>query len=102
MAQRTANPKCSKWNSSRLESHGACLRDGLLDNPPSRRPGRDFQRGDPMRFCTIAKVAEWLQVSPRTVHRWIKSGALIVHRVDGVVRIAEGDLRAFLSSHRDS
>jgi len=58
-------------------------------------------RGDEI-FFTIAEVAERLQVSRRTVHRWIKKGALIVHRVEGVVRIADRDLRAFLASHRES
>ena len=56
---------------------------------------------DRIRFFTIAEVAERLQVAPRTVRRWIKVGDLIVHRVGGVVRIAEGDLRAFLALHRE-
>jgi excisionase family DNA binding protein len=53
------------------------------------------------RYYTIKAVAEALDVSPRTVRRWIANGDLIVHRVDGVVRIAEGDLRAFLALHRE-
>jgi excisionase family DNA binding protein len=57
--------------------------------------------GDKMRFFTIAEVAECVRVAPRTVHRWIKTGDLIVHRVGGVVRIAERDLSAFLALHRD-
>ena len=56
---------------------------------------------DRIQFFTIAEVAERLQVAPRTVRRWIKAGDLIVHRVGGVVRIAEGDLRAFLAPHRE-
>jgi excisionase family DNA binding protein len=56
---------------------------------------------DRIRFFTIAEVAERLQVAPRTVRRWIKAGDLIVHRVGGVVRIAEVDLRAFLAPHRE-
>jgi excisionase family DNA binding protein len=50
---------------------------------------------------TIKAVAEALDVSPRTVRRWIKSGDLIAHSIVGVIRIAEGDLWAFLASHRD-
>ena len=53
------------------------------------------------KYYTIKAVAEALDVSARTVRRWIANGDLIVHRVDGVVRIAEGDLRAFLALHRE-
>jgi len=54
------------------------------------------------RHYSIETVAEALDVSTRTVKRWIAKGDLIVHRVDGVVRIAEGDLRAFLALHREA
>ena len=60
------------------------------------------RRDDAIRFFKISEVAERLQVAPRTIHRWIQSRKLIVHRVDGVVRIADGDLRAFLASHREA
>jgi excisionase family DNA binding protein len=53
------------------------------------------------QYYAIKAVAEALDVSTRTIRRWIASGDLIVHRVDGVVRIAEGDLRAFLALHRE-
>jgi hypothetical protein len=39
-------------------------------------------------------------VAPRTVRRWIK-GDLVAHRVGGVVRIGEANLRTFLALHRD-
>jgi excisionase family DNA binding protein len=51
-------------------------------------------------FYTIAQVAEALDVSTRTVRRWIARGALAVHRRDSVVRIAERDLLGFLAVHR--
>jgi excisionase family DNA binding protein len=54
-----------------------------------------------INFFTIYDVAERLDVSTRTVRRWIEAGDLVVHRVGGIVRIAEGDLRAFLALHRD-
>jgi excisionase family DNA binding protein len=57
-------------------------------------------RIDQTRFITIAEVAERLDVSTRTVRRWIKSGDLLVHRFGVVVRIAKGDLQAFLAAHR--
>jgi excisionase family DNA binding protein len=53
------------------------------------------------RYYTIKAVAEALDVSLRTVRRWIANGDLIVHRVQGVIRIGEGDLRAFLALHRE-
>jgi excisionase family DNA binding protein len=53
-------------------------------------------------FSTIADIADRLDVSPRTVRRWIERGDLVVHRLGGVVRIAESDLRAFLAAHRSA
>jgi excisionase family DNA binding protein len=69
-----------------------------------RSPGRTAFRHHPdrqIRFFTIADVAEQLDVATRTVRRWINSGDLVAHRFGGVVRIAEGDLRAFLAAHRE-
>jgi excisionase family DNA binding protein len=53
-------------------------------------------------FYTILEVAELLGVHERTVRRWIKppDGELPAHRIGGVVRIADGDLQAFLASRR--
>jgi excisionase family DNA binding protein len=64
------------------------------------RAPRRRQR-EPMQFFTIAKVAECVDVSTRSVRRWIKSGDLVAHHFGGAVRIAEGDFRAFLAMHRD-
>jgi excisionase family DNA binding protein len=57
-------------------------------------------RGLP-RYYAIKTVAEALDVSTRTVRRWIANGDLVAHRIDGVVRISESDLRAFLALHRE-
>jgi len=54
-----------------------------------------------MRFCTIANVAESLNVSTRTVRRWIDGGELIAHRFNGVLRISDADVQAFLARHRE-
>jgi excisionase family DNA binding protein len=54
------------------------------------------------KYHAIKSVAEVLEVSSRTVRRWIESGDLVVHRVGRIVRIAEDDLRAFLALHRES
>ena len=78
--------------------------------PPSDRDAEaaafDHVRGrrhrdDQFKFFTIAEVAERLHVATRTVRRWIKADDLVVHRVGGVVRIAERDLRSFLALHRE-
>jgi excisionase family DNA binding protein len=54
------------------------------------------------RFYAIKTVADALDLSQRTVRRWIANGDLTVHRINGVIRIAEADLRAFLARHRES
>jgi excisionase family DNA binding protein len=54
-----------------------------------------------IQFFTIAETAEMLRVATRTVRRRIASGELTAHRFGGAVRIAEGDLRAFLALHRE-
>lgn len=63
--------------------------------------GRRHRGSNLPRYYAIKAVAEALDVSSRTIRRWIANGDLVVHRVDGVVRIAEGDLRAFLALHRE-
>jgi excisionase family DNA binding protein len=61
------------------------------------------QRGRPApRFYTISEIAKWLDVSTRTVRRWIKSGELTAHRFGGLVRVSEADFEAFLALRRDA
>lgn len=52
------------------------------------------------RMLTIDQVATQLQVSPRTIRRWIAAGDLRAHYLKALVRIAEDDLAAFLNQHR--
>jgi excisionase family DNA binding protein len=78
----------------------------LLQRTPDERAwSRDVRRQRSSRglpkYYSIKAVAEALDVSPRTVRRWIANGDLIVTRVRGVVRIADNDLRAFLAVHRE-
>jgi excisionase family DNA binding protein len=76
----------------------------------SRRPkaavlrGADQQPNAPAdeKFHTVEQVAEGLNVSPRTVRRWIQSKALVAHRFGASVRIAESELRTFVARHRCS
>jgi excisionase family DNA binding protein len=52
------------------------------------------------KFYTIDQVAEFLNVSSRTVRRWIAGGRLVAHRFGSTVRISEMNLTAFLGAHR--
>lgn len=47
------------------------------------------------KFYTIEQIAECVEVSTRGVHRWIRDKLLIVHRINGVVRVSEADFLAF-------
>jgi excisionase family DNA binding protein len=53
------------------------------------------------KYYAIRTVAESLEVSTRTVRRWIADGRLIAHQVGAVVRVSERDLQAFLALHRE-
>jgi len=59
------------------------------------------QRGGLPGYYTIEAVAESLDVSTRSIRRWIANGALAAHRFGGALRISEADLRAFLAEHRE-
>jgi excisionase family DNA binding protein len=52
------------------------------------------------RFYTIQEVSDSLEISSRTVSRWIARGELIAHQLGRSVRIADDDLRAFLVRRR--
>jgi excisionase family DNA binding protein len=47
-------------------------------------------------------IANTLDVSPRTVRRWIKSGKLKAHRFGGAVRISAADFNEFAEAHRQN
>ncbi len=54
-----------------------------------------------VRFHTIREVADLLQVSQKTVRRWIEAGDLVAHRFGHQLRISESDLATFLKLRRD-
>ena len=66
--------------------------------------GADQQPNAPAdeKFYTVEQVAEDLNVSPRSVRRWIRSKALVAHRFGASVRIAESERKAFIARHRCS
>ena len=51
---------------------------------------------------TLAQVAERLQVSTKTVRRWIENDDLIAHRLGRQLRIGESDLQAFIRMRREA
>jgi excisionase family DNA binding protein len=53
------------------------------------------------KLRTIDEIADLWGVSPRTVQRAIKSGALRAHRIGRLVRISGADAAAFLAENRD-
>lgn len=55
---------------------------------------------DLRKYYKIQAVAETLDVSERTVRRWIANGDLVAHRVGGI-RIADVDLQSFLALRRE-
>jgi excisionase family DNA binding protein len=71
----------------------------MTNNPANwKNPARHTSAALP--FLSICDVAECLNVTTRTVRRWIASGLLRVHRFGGTVRILEADFAAFLAAHR--
>ncbi|HIO37994.1 MAG TPA: DNA-binding protein [Rhodospirillales bacterium] len=54
----------------------------------------------PPRPLTIKQAAEHLQVSPKTLRRWIDTGNLIAHRLGRQWRISETDLQSFIRMRR--
>jgi excisionase family DNA binding protein len=62
---------------------------------------RSHVKATPAKFYTIAQIAELVEVSTRTVRRWIKEKLLVAHRFNDLPRVSDADFRAFLSAHRD-
>lgn len=54
----------------------------------------------PSTFFTSRQIAQQLQVSERTVRRWIDKGDLTAHRLGRVVRVSARDLEVFLALRR--
>ena len=51
-------------------------------------------------LLTIKQAAEHLQVSSKTIRRWIDTGDLIAHRLGRQWRISETDLQTFIRMGR--
>lgn len=52
------------------------------------------------RLLSVAIVADRLDVSTKTIRRWIETGGLQIYRLGRCVRISEADLQDFIDRHR--
>ena len=52
------------------------------------------------RLLSVATVAARLEVSSKTVRRWIEAEKLRIHRLGRCVRISEADLQDFVDQNR--
>ena len=53
-------------------------------------------------LMTIGQTAEVLQVSTKTIRRWIDAGDLVACRFGRQLRIGESDLQAFIRMRREA
>jgi excisionase family DNA binding protein len=87
----------------RIITRASSGRSDPLDRSPAptRKSGPPVRSNALQRHFSIEAVAEALDVSSRTVRRWIARGNLAVLRINGVIRISERDLAVFLARYRD-
>jgi excisionase family DNA binding protein len=74
-----------------------------MASPASRKKNsvtEDRKSRPKRRMLTVKQIAEADQVSPRTVRRWLESGKLPHHKLDGLIRIGEDDHAVFLAQCR--
>ena len=72
-----------------------------VSNPASQEGGKVVSAPDPPpRLLSVAAVAGRLQVSTKTVRRWVEAGKLRIHRLGRCVRISDADLQEFIDQHR--
>ena len=71
----------------------------IPDKPPPPTSGASSTLP---RLLSIETVAETLNVSTKTVRRWISQGELPVHRLGRQLRISEADLAVFIARSRTS
>ena len=53
-------------------------------------------------LLTTKQAAMQIQVSTKTINRWIKSGDLVGHRFGRQWRISESDLQTFIRTRREA
>jgi excisionase family DNA binding protein len=68
-----------------------------LSIPPRNRHGSALPR-----LLSVDSVAAELDVSTKTVRRWISTERLPTHRLGRQIRISEADLLAFIAQSRSA
>lgn len=63
-------------------------------------PGTDQPPSSAM--LTPKQAAVFLQVSTRTIFRWIDTGELVAHRLGRQLRISRADFETFVKARRGS
>ena len=63
-------------------------------------PKANFSQLPPV--YSIKRVANYLDVSTKTVRRWIERGDLTAHKIGRQIRITEPDLLTFLRMRRQA
>ena len=51
------------------------------------------------KFLTLEEASEYLQVSERTLFRWIHQKRIQVFRVGNITRISQSDLELFINEN---
>jgi excisionase family DNA binding protein len=72
----------------------------IIPSPQQSASEAQWRRAGLPRLFSIRAVAAGLDVSEKTVHRWIANGSLPHHRIGRQIRIAEHDLRVILADGR--
>ena len=70
----------------------------------TRRPNETGPAGRPPlppKLLSIGDVADILQVSDKTIRRWIERGELPIHRLGRQIRISADDLATFVRARRE-
>jgi excisionase family DNA binding protein len=68
--------------------------------PPSPPPECDLVLELPTTLGSVPTVAQRLDVSEKSIRRYIKRGRLKAYRIEGQIRISDEDLRVFLVTCR--
>jgi len=71
-----------------------------LEPRPHNRSDKAAQPREQPTFRSISTIAQHLNVSEKSVRRYIRRGLLHAYKIGGQIRISEEDLMAFLASRR--
>jgi excisionase family DNA binding protein len=71
-----------------------------LEPRPHNRSDKAAQTPEQPPLQSISTIAQRLDVSEKSVRRYIERGLLRAYKIGGQIRIAEEDLMAFLASCR--